>query len=311
MKTVIILLTACWLLGCAAKTEPLPAPGLTDQIYYFPETGHTVQDPFLVYYLAHDGPLRYGYPLTEAMSHEGWQVQYFQYARLEVHPENHPDYFITVGWLGQLSHRTKPAQPFRGGEAGRYYPETGHTLRGDFLTYFDSQGDTVQFGWPISEVSPENGRLYQDFQSARFYWRPDLQPQARVQREPIGETYFLNSNLPSDLLDPLPEPDAATRFSSSSNLLPAQTKATLLIEPTARPEIIRLIATLFADDQPVVDYAPLLVLGNQARPLPPTRSSGQTHILFNIAAEANITFELKTETGGKVLAKTAYHASLP
>ena len=310
MKIVVTLLAACWLLGCAAKTESSTA-SLDDQIYYFSETGHTVQAPFLVYYLAHDGPSRYGYPVTEALNHERWQVQYFQYARLEVHPENNPDYFITVGWLGQLSHRTKPPHVVRAFEQGRYYPETGHNLSGDFLTYFDNNGDTVQFGQPISEIFSEHGQLCQDFQSTRFCWRPELPPQARVQLEPIGETYFLSSDLPNQLLNPLPAPTTAISYSTSNNPPPTQTKTTLNIEPTARAEIIRITATLFANDEPLMGYTPILAWGKEVRPLPPTQSSGETHILINVGTEANVTFTLLAKANGKVLATITHTSSSP
>ena len=62
-------------------------------------------------------------------------------------------------------------QPTAGIEANSlfYVEESGHTVGGDFLRYFDTHGGKVRFGWPISEPFLLEGRLTQDFQSARFF----------------------------------------------------------------------------------------------------------------------------------------------
>ncbi len=203
MKSVFlaVLMAALLLTGCAK--EPAKPPN-SDLVLYFPETGHSVKPPFSTYFEARGGARLLGYPITEALDHEGWRVQYFQNARLEVHPENSPDYFITVGWLGELSNRTQPPLPQAPAGAERYFPETGHSLNGDFLNFFEANGDTAQFGRPISEAFLCNGLLCQDFQSARFIWHPQNLPPERVQLEALGEVYFLNSGLPVELLEPAP-----------------------------------------------------------------------------------------------------------
>jgi len=210
MKRLFLAFLVFFLFGCTQQTT---SPSLVGQkglpeaeFLYFSETGHSVLPPFLSYYQQHNGLQRLGYPITEALDHEGWRVQYFQYGRLEVHPENQPDYFITVGWLGELSHRTQPPIPRPQGSQSRYFPDSGHSLSGDFLRYFEANGDTVQFGRPISEAFLCDGYICQDFQSARFIWRPQLPSSDRVQLESLGELYFQNSDLPSSLLSPVPPP---------------------------------------------------------------------------------------------------------
>lgn len=51
----------------------------------------------------------------------------------------------------------------------RYFPETGHTLRGAFRAFWESNGALANFGFPITEeYSGPNGRTTQYFERARF-----------------------------------------------------------------------------------------------------------------------------------------------
>ena len=160
---------------------------------YVAETGYVVQGRFLHFYEAYGGAANLGQPLSGEISAEGWQVQYFEKGRLEYHPENEPAYQVTVGWLGELLHRRRPPIPpveipAANLPSHHYYPQTGHTLSGAFLDYFDRHGGTVRFGLPISEPFFLEGRLTQDFQSARFFWTP--QAAEAVTLENIGQVYL-------------------------------------------------------------------------------------------------------------------------
>lgn len=57
-------------------------------------------------------------------------------------------------------------------QPGRFFHETGRTMEGDFLTFFEAHGDVAQFGYPISDVLSETieGVTYrvQYTQRARF-----------------------------------------------------------------------------------------------------------------------------------------------
>lgn len=293
-----LVLISLGLLTCApsveVKTTAAESPHLPR---YYPQTGHTIAGPFLSYYDAHQGQETFGYPITEAMEHEGWQVQYFQFARLELHPENEPAYFVTVGWLGDLLHRRRPPVPERnippvGNADRRYFPESGHTVTGVFLDYFEANGDTVRFGRPISEPFLQDGLIVQDFQSARLIWRPDLPPGQQVQLAPIGETYFLTSDLPFDHLQPLAGPTGAQL--ANQDLTPGITirNGLVRLEPTPRPGVMRARVYLEAEGQPAGGVPATLVIeagaGRQTRlvrPLPPTRSSGESHILLDLSTE--------------------------
>lgn len=166
--------------------------------HYFEETGHTVQGDFLRFFDIYGGVESLGYPLTEEIIVDGWRVQYFQKGRLEYHPENEPAYRITVGWLGDLLHRRRPPIPASNipradAPHQRYFPQTGHTVSGDFLQFFETRGRSVRFGLPISEPFLLEGRLSQDFQSARLFWTPEDDPSVTLEK--IGQVHFETSGL--------------------------------------------------------------------------------------------------------------------
>jgi hypothetical protein len=168
---------------------------------YFEETGYTVQGEFLHFFEMFGGVDNLGYPLTEEIVIDGWAVQYFTKGRLEHHPENEAAYRVTVGWLGDLLHRRRPPIPPvnippASDPNRRYFPETGHTASGDFLRHFNAYGGKVRFGWPISEPFLLEGRLTQDFQSARFFWTPGLEPPVTL--EEIGRIHFEESGVKNE-----------------------------------------------------------------------------------------------------------------
>ncbi len=75
---------------------------------YFAETGHNLGGGFLAYWQAHGGLAQFGFPLTEVIEERlvpnnptTYQVQYFERARLEYHPENPPPYDIELGQFGR------------------------------------------------------------------------------------------------------------------------------------------------------------------------------------------------------------------
>ncbi|MEA3345243.1 MAG: hypothetical protein U9Q78_03215 [Chloroflexota bacterium] len=171
---------ACWILLFLAEMVMLGAchPGphrvtRSEGAIYFPQTGHTVQGPFLVYFQAHGGSESFGYPITGEFLHHGLWVQYFEKARMEYHPENPPRYRVQLGLLGERLGRREPPippsyAPLALDRSRRYYPQTGHTLSQPFLAYYDARGDLDRFGYPLSEPYRLHGILVQDFQRARL-----------------------------------------------------------------------------------------------------------------------------------------------
>jgi len=180
----------------------------------FVATGHTVRGNFLRFFEAMDGLAWLGYPLTEPFEQEGRLVQYFEYARLEDHPDNPSGPVVKLSMLGERLGRRQPPLPASrvppaSDRQSRYYAQTGHAISGDFLTYFDENGGLDRFGFPIGEPLVVEGRLVQDFQRARLVWVADRPPGQRVSLEPIGLTYFVAQELDATMLASLPCPPGA------------------------------------------------------------------------------------------------------
>ena len=71
-----------------------------------------------------------------------------------------------------------------------YFPETGHNVKGDFLTYYKSVHDPkLLFGYPITEqITSKDGKTVQYFQRARF--ELPTNSAARVQLTALGQLLY-------------------------------------------------------------------------------------------------------------------------
>ncbi len=82
--------------------------------------------------------------------------------------------------VAQLSITASMARSPQAGETSRTFPETGKTVSGKFLTYWDTHGGLAQQGYPISselqEISDTDGKVYtvQYFERAVFELHPEL-----------------------------------------------------------------------------------------------------------------------------------------
>jgi hypothetical protein len=72
-------------------------------------------------------------------------------------------------------------------QSDQYFPETGHTVRGEFLDYFRQHGGLRILGYPITDEFSLNGRTVQYFQHARLDHFPEKQAPQRVQLAALGE----------------------------------------------------------------------------------------------------------------------------
>ncbi len=69
----------------------------------------------------------------------------------------------------------------------RYFEETGFWVTGNFLDYFEANGELEIFGYPISSPYNENGLLVQYFQKSRMEWHA-LNPEPyRLQLGLLGD----------------------------------------------------------------------------------------------------------------------------
>ncbi|HEX5504335.1 MAG TPA: serine hydrolase [Thermomicrobiales bacterium] len=72
-----------------------------------------------------------------------------------------------------------------------YFPETGHTVAGAFLAYWEDRGGLAQFGYPLTDQRQErleDGRTYtvQWFERARFEAHPENPPPYDVELGQFG-----------------------------------------------------------------------------------------------------------------------------
>lgn len=200
----VTLLMAAVLLTREAGAQESNAP------IYFPETGHTVRDPFVQFFKEHGAVARFGYPITDDFvdSATGLLVQYFQKTRFEWHPANAAPYQVQLGLLGEdLGQRTAPVPvgqiPAPSNPNCQYFTETSHSLCYKFLDYWRANGGLDLFGYPISELAIEDsGLIVQNFQRARMEWHPEKPAGQTIQLTNLGEMHFDFASLPRALKAP-------------------------------------------------------------------------------------------------------------
>ncbi len=185
------------------------------------ESGHVVAPEFLSFFNTRGGVMIFGYPITEPFLERGIKVQYFQHARLEYHPANPDPYRIQLGLLGdELKYGRKRVDPPQIPNRQRhYFAETGHTVSYAFLDFFRKYGGIDIFGYPITEMYYEDGRIVQYFQRMKLEWHPDNRS-APVQIGKMGEVYLnaFRNLFPPEALRPV-----------SAAPIPAQT---VVVQPT-------------------------------------------------------------------------------
>lgn len=118
---------------------------------FFESTGQTLDNRygFLAFWEAHHGAELLGDPLTPIVFEGNIPMQYFERGRLEARAGG-----VVPGELGRERTRWRaferqPATALRG--EGRFFAETGHTLSGPFLRFWQEHNGELMFGPPISE----------------------------------------------------------------------------------------------------------------------------------------------------------------
>lgn len=171
------------------RTEAAQQIGMQDaaalpmvQNMYFAPSGFHVSDRsgFLSFWRRNGGLLVFGYPLSGEIVEDGRIVQYFERARFEYYPENlGQDNQVMLSLLGTelFGDRGFPDGQPTGGRV--FFPETGNTLGGKFLQFWQKRGGIRVFGFPISEPFEETSqidgqvRIVQYFERAKFEHFPE------------------------------------------------------------------------------------------------------------------------------------------
>lgn len=189
-----------------------PGAAAADDCRDFPQTGYQVCGTFLAYWDDHGGLPQQGYPVsplfTETSTADGkpYQVQYFERAVFERHPENAPPNDVLLSQVGRDALQARypggiPASvgdtipaPLTGDCAA--FSQTGRNLCGLFRTYWAAHGELAQQGYPLTgvfrETSAVDGRPYwvQYFERAVFEYHPDQEPANQVQLSQLGRLRY-------------------------------------------------------------------------------------------------------------------------
>lgn len=170
---LLVLLAALLLLGALP-----PAGAQAQSKVYFPQTGHYVGGAFRSFWERSGGVDIFGLPITEEFvrSSDGRVAQYFERARFELSVVGNTAY-VNLGLVGTEFLRARglgfPPVARVTAPGIRFFPETGHTLRGEFRNFWERRGGLPIFGYPLSEEIVErldDGRNYvvQYFERGRF-----------------------------------------------------------------------------------------------------------------------------------------------
>lgn len=253
---------------------------------FFPQTGHTVRDPFVGYFLQTGGLASYGYPITDDYVDPETHllVQYFEKARFEWHPGNDAPYKVQLGLLGSdLGKQTGPIPiekiPAPNDPSCQYFDQTGHSMCYVFRDYWLNNGGLDRFGYPITEYTTENGLVVQYFQRARMEWHPEVVTGSHIQLAPLGQIYYLSAGFDPTRIDPV---GAAGHLGQVTTL---RARASVFKpNPVANDT---QTAFVFVTDQfgrPVSGVAVTLIItypqGQQSFTLLPTNASGTSFQTF-------------------------------
>jgi len=299
---------AATLLGVSTTHAQSP----TGNCKYFTDTGHSVCGEFLEFFETRGGTRIFGSPLTEAFDDPrlGLYVQYFQGARMELHPYNPPPYRVLLGLLvDELGYQfpaiSKAQIPPFNNSLHHYFPETGHVVSYAFLDYFRENGGLDIFGYPRSEFMFEDGYIVQYFQRARMEWHPEIINGPQMRLTPVGELYIERFGVPGDYDEPREPDNPAGRINPSApTATPGATVTKLNISASVRYVITgreggQTVFVYVTDQrqQPVQGAAVKIVVHYQSgdqiyEGLNPTNASGFTSHHFDI---------LPTSPGQKVV----------
>lgn len=201
---------------------------------------HALSGKFLGYWEKHGGLSQLGYPISgeiqEVSETNGktYTMQYFERARLELHPENQTLNDVQASLLGAFAYQEK----YPNGASGQspstdpksvVFPETGKHLGGKFLAYWNLHGGLPQQGYPISdeflEKSQLDGKVYkaQYFERAVFEYHPENKgTQYEVLLSQLGTLRYREESsgsqqAPTDLAIPAPPVGSRQLAPSGSN----------------------------------------------------------------------------------------------
>lgn len=229
----LLLIALLWALGlfprisAAAQPEPIlggetgagtlggGGGGLTESAVVGSEPVPAVDGRFQAMYDRY-GINVLGRPISGVLNDNGLEVQWFERARLEYHPNlAGTPYDVQFSRLGAIytDGRTFAEQQFFVSRPDlRYFEVTRHGVGGAFLDFWTRNGDVTVFGFPISEEFDEvlpDGITYrvQYFERARLEYHPQLAGSEHVvQAGLLGTALYSNDPRRPMTVQPIPTP---------------------------------------------------------------------------------------------------------
>jgi hypothetical protein len=159
---------------------PSPVTSSGPNLFYFPQTRHSLEGRFLDYWIKWGGLPVYGYPTSEPFTelnpadNKTYTVQYFERARFEYHPEfEGTRYEVELGLLGwQLLNKAgvpdavKAKQP-AGLSTAPFFPAAPTTVP---LTIKPLQGPHIGYGMNVWLFGQDKDRVLNLVTGAGFSW---------------------------------------------------------------------------------------------------------------------------------------------
>lgn len=170
---------------------------------------------------------------------KAYDTQWFERAKYEAHAENQKPYDVLLGRLGanfvegrgSIDPETnkprnpsdvpfvKIAQPSDLSATKLFFPESGHSVSGKILEYWQRYGGLAQFGYPLSEAFDEistDGKSYstQYFERARFEVHPEKAAPYEVELGLLGVQQYKTTPIAADKLPIAPIAGATTTKNS-------------------------------------------------------------------------------------------------
>ncbi len=206
---ILVLLFGFWPVG--------PVQAQASGVRCFDETGFCVAGRLAEFWAAQGGLPVFGLPISPLREIQregrGLQVQWFERARLELHPDQAPPFDVLIGRIGveSLAAQSRDWQnlPAQEPEPGcRYFGETGRNVCGPILAAWQVRGlefdrragssdaeSLALWGLPISPLQAEqlaDGRSYQVqwFERARFELHPENPPAYQVLTGLLGRDLY-------------------------------------------------------------------------------------------------------------------------
>lgn len=135
---------------------------------FFRETGRAVCGKFLTFWQRYGGIIVFGLPISNEFNEESsvdgqvYNVQYFERAVFELHPENKPPYDVQLSHVGTFQYRTKYPQANIAGNLPLY-------PNGTYINVEESEGMRVSTFETADR--PENVRAFYKDALVKVGWR--------------------------------------------------------------------------------------------------------------------------------------------